>query len=107
MFFTLFYLNRFRSFPQRLIIPQDARDCNGKGTLLLIVEQRKLVAFGQISEDTEVRHKVDNRLADLGAVAEIIFREEFSVSCRKDNGVGRLVAQTLDRVDAGIRCLSS
>ena len=60
------------------------------------IKQRQLIGFRQILQDSQISQQIDHRLADLGAVPEIILGKEFTVLHRIHHRVCGFAAKTVD-----------
>ena len=64
------------------------------------IKQGELIGLGNISEQPQIVHKINDCLTDLGAVTEIILGQEFSLLCSLHHRLRSLVSHS---VNAGKR----
>ena len=82
-------------------------NCNFKGgypkdnrlfLLLCKIKQRQLVRLRQFAEQSQICHKINDRLGRLGALPEVVLGQKLAVLCRLGNRNRSIVAHTVDRV---------
>ena len=64
--------------------------------LLHIIKQRQLIGLGQVAEEAQVAHEVDDRLRQLASGPQVIPGQEGAVLGSGFQLIGCLVAQALD-----------
>ena len=65
------------------------------------IKQRQLVGFGQSLQKPQICHQVDDGLAELAALAEIVFGKERSLSRGFHEGIRCLITQSVDGRQGG------
>lgn len=62
------------------------------------IKQGELIGLGNISEQPQIVHKINDCLTDLGAVTEIILGQEFSLLCSLHHRLRSLVSHSVNAV---------